>query len=62
MKFFLSFSALIILLTSCGGGSSNNNSGIPDNNEDGVIAPTSEALEVKTLPNEVVLFSTEESS
>jgi hypothetical protein len=62
MKFFLSFSALMILLTSCGGGSSKNNSGIPDNNEDVVIAPTSEALEVKTLPNEVVLFSTEESS
>jgi hypothetical protein len=58
----LTFLAVVILLTSCGGGSSNNNGGIPDDDKRGIPEPTFEALEVKTLPDEVVLFSTEESS
>ncbi len=49
---------IMFICVSCGGGSSNNSSPIP-----GPPAPPAPAvLEVKTLPNEVVLFSTGASS
>lgn len=52
---------IMFICVSCGGGSSNNSSPIPD--DDVPSAPPAPAvLEVKTLPNEVVLFSTGASS
>tara|TARA_B110000211_G_scaffold233718_1_gene300720 strand:+ start:462 stop:650 length:189 start_codon:yes stop_codon:yes gene_type:complete len=49
---------LILFLASCGGGGSSSNSNSIPKPPDLEEPPVPEVLEVKTLPDEVVLFST----